>query len=132
MKFFISRLTVHICTLAITALACALTIENVYKNDDTFWTIFYGAMFCIIPIVATINIVGEIAFHIFTKAEGKENIFKIMTIRMAKFLCYLILTLYFTITANNYQEKLFFGLLIVAMFFIYAGVEFGYFRKNST
>lgn len=131
MKFFISRLTVHICTLAITALACALTIENVYKNDDTFWTIFYGAMFCIIPIVATINILGEIAFSLFANKEENESIFKIMAIRTVKFLTYLILALYFTITATNYQEKLFFGLLIVVLFFIYAGVEFGYFRKNS-
>lgn len=131
MKFFISRLTIHICTLVLTAIGCILILHRLYGNDDMYWPLFYGAFYGIIPIVASINIVGEIAFHIFTKAEGKENIFKIMTIRMAKFLCYLILALYFTITAANYQEKLFFGLLIVALFFIYAGVEMGYFRKNS-
>lgn len=131
MKFFIYRAIIHICTLAVSTFACMALIKYLYGTSDLYWPLFYNSVYVVIPIIATINILGEIAFAIFTSKEEKESIFKIMAIRTVKFLTYLILALYFTITATNYQEKLFFGLLIVILFFIYAGVEFGYFRKNS-
>jgi len=131
MKFFISRAIIHICTLAVSTIAYMALIKYLYGTSDLYWSLFYNSVCVAIPIIATINILGEIGFSLFANKEEKESIFKIMAIRTVKFLTYLILALYFTITATNYQEKLFFGLLIVALFFIYAGVEMGYFRKNS-
>lgn len=131
MKFFISRAAIHICILAVNTIACMALIKHLYGTSDLYWSLFYNSVYVVIPIIATINILGEIAFSHFANKEEKESIFKIMAIRTVKFLTYLILALYFTFTATNYQEKIFFGLLIVILFFIYAGVEFGYFRKNS-
>lgn len=118
MRFFISRICIHFVVFLLSLLFLYFS-----KNFDYTTSL-------LISIVAGVNIIGEFAFAIFVKGDKKDCVLKIMAIRTTKFLCYLVLTLPFVLFAEP-ANKLFDGVLLVILFFVYAGVEFSYFKMNK-
>lgn len=131
MKLFISRLSIHICAFLIITIVFMLLTKNLFGASDRFWSVFSGLIYFIIPICAVINICGEIAFVVFVNKNNKESTFKVLTIRSVKFLCYLILVLVSMLVFKDFEEKSFIGVSIVILYFIYAIIEFFYFRNKN-
>ena len=83
----------------------------------------------VVSIVALFNGICEYAFARWANSQEKASLFKIMVIRTLKFLCYLLLTLPLIVDmfALPNENKIYYGLFIVALFFLYLFMEITYF-----
>lgn len=122
MKFILNRFLVHLTTF--TCLVIALCFLH------TKWQMPHlNVSLTLVTVFALLNGAGEIAFAVLTKKNNKSSMFKIIVIRTLKFLCYLICTLPLILFPDLSKEyKLFYGVLIIVLFFLYCLIEFSYFK----
>lgn len=127
MKFFLSRCIVH-CTIFVLLCLTAILLPN-----NTFSGNWKAVTLTVVSMFAIINGLGEIAFARFARKRDSSGAFKIMVIRTIKFLLYLCMTLplVWDVFCLPEQNKLYYGLLIVVLFFLYVIVEFSYFAGKE-
>lgn len=125
MKLYVWRIVTHCTLFMVLCMAILFAPETLLVGQ---WKA--GAL-TVISIVALFNGICEYAFVRLTKSQEKSSLFKIMVIRTVKFLCYLLLTLPLigNIFALPNENKVYYGLFIVALFFLYLFVEFTYFVR---
>lgn len=120
MKILLSRALLHggifIVIVSLLLLSC-----------DTESYVFHSSII-ISAIIAGINLLGEIAHILIPSSTAKSKIYKTLFITSVEFLGYLILTIPFVLKAQSDEKIL--GLYIIGMFFLYAIVEFLFFRKQ--
>lgn len=123
MNFFLRRATIHCFTYAILFfLGITLSPKETLRYTLTLISAF-----------SIVNMLGELAFAFLTKKQDKSSMFKIIVIRTIKFLCYLFLTiplLWFDEVSSK-EIKLFYGLFIVGLFFLYVFIEFSFFSSRE-
>lgn len=123
MKFVFLRILIHCSVFTLLSILTLIV-------PDTFLCVNAKQLFLsVISIVALCNGIGEFVLFRFARTKDKSSIFKIMIVRTSKFLCYLLLTLpliwdRFPLAA---EYTIYYGLLIVGLFFIYIFVEITYF-----
>ena len=125
MNFFLGRILLHL--TAFTSLVIVLCFLHT-KLQMPHLNYSLG----LVSVFALLNAASEISFTLLTQKSDKSSMFKIIIIRAIKFLCYLVCMLpllLFPDTSNEY--KLFYGILIVVLFFLYCIVEFSYFKKKE-
>ena len=120
MKILLSRALFH-CGIFI------VIASSLFLMCDSESYLFRSAI-TISAIVATINLIGEIVHILIPTSTAKAKIFKTFFVTSAEFLGYLILTIPFVLNAESDKQIL--GLFVVALFFIYAIVEFLFFKKQ--
>ena len=122
MKFVLSRILIHLTTFTCFVIILYF-LHTKWQMSHLNFSLTHVAVF------ALLNGAGEIAFALLTRKNDKSSMFKIIVIRTLKFLCYLICTLpllLFPDLSNEY--KLFYGVLIIVLFFLYCLIEFSYFK----
>ncbi len=120
MRILLSRALLH-CGIFI------VIVSSLFLTCDSESYLFRSAI-TISTIVAAINLIGEIVHVLIPTPTEKAKIFKTLFVTSAEFLGYLILTIPFVLRAQSDKEIL--GLYIIGIFFLYAIVEFLFFRKQ--
>ena len=125
MKFYVWRIVTHCTLFMVLCMAILFAPETLLVGQ---WKA--GAL-TVVSIVALFNGICEYAFARLANSQEKASLFKIMVIRTLKFLCYLLLTLPLVVNvfALPNENKVYYGLFIVALFFLYLFVEFTYFVR---
>ena len=122
MKFVLSRILIHLTTFT-----CLVII--LYFLHTKWQMPHLNLSLTLVAVFALLNGAGEIAFALLTRKNDKSSMFKIIVIRTLKFLCYLICTLPLILFPDLSKEyKLFYGVLIIVLFFLYCLIEFSYFK----
>lgn len=124
MKYVLGRILLHLTTFTCLVLVSCL-LHSKWQMPHLKFSL------SLIAIFALLNGAGEIAFALLTQKNDKSSMFKIIVIRTLKFLCYLICTLPLLLFPDMSKDyKLFYGMLIVVLFFLYCLIEFSYFKKK--
>ena len=120
MKILLSRALLH-CGIFI------VIVSSLFLSCDVESYVFHSAI-TISAIVASINLLGEIAYIFIPTYEAKAKILKTLFITSVEFLGYLVLAIPFVLCAQSDEKIL--GLYILGMFCFYALVGFLFFRKQ--
>ena len=121
MKIPIARLVIHSFT------ALMLFLGTYFLYIKALHAFSLPLAFSIFSIFGILNAITEWYYFKIHAAEKQSYLFKVIILRGFKFLFYLILTL--VVIKVHSQNQTFFGLFIVALFFLYTVLEFTFFIK---